>query len=379
MEKVDEPITTNYLVPQGTTHLMMWFGGELPDKRIIKYRHKQKPQYQVCRDDEKKCVYVDYVKTLKEECKKMEQNGEACILVYDSKMIDNTGRQKMKDIVKDIPNCYLVDFEDFLQTALTNNIQFEGGKSFSYDYGDIIQTAKSKKISDFIEHLRALIESNKNNVKFTCKITRDCIGNLVDCARMLLLLNPSRLKQLAIDSNKEDKKTIQPKTNDFSLLYHDFDIIQKNTINKTHDNNPELKKHNYLIFTTGGMDYSSGICVENGIIFVNSLNDRNAEIENMIHKYINYEDNDVSNSNGIVNSKKFKFSNKYHCTMYEDIIYTDYRHLNNFNYQYYDEGHRTWCYKNISLNNEQHTNNKPKYELKESLDRTIKNKLKWPF
>ena len=87
---------------------------------------------------------------------------------------------------------------------------------------------KVKKISDFIEHLKTLIESNKDNMKFTSLISRDCVGNLVDCARMLLLLNPSKLKRLAIDSNKEDKKTIKPKTDDFSLLYHDFDMIQKN-------------------------------------------------------------------------------------------------------------------------------------------------------
>lgn len=227
MEKVNSLIRTNYLVPQGTTHVMMWFGGVLPDKRMIRYRPGQKLQYQAYRDNENKHVYVNYVETLKGECKKMEQKGEACILVYDSKMIDDAGKQKMKDIVKDIPNCYLVDFEDFLQTALKNNIQFESGKQFLYDH-EITQIAKSKKISDFIEHLKTLIESNKDNMKFTSLISRDCVGNLVDCARMLLLLNPSKLKRLAIDSNKEDKKTIKPKTDDFSLLYHDFDMIQKN-------------------------------------------------------------------------------------------------------------------------------------------------------
>ena len=94
MKEADNTTITNNLIPTGTTHLMMWFGGELPEKRIIEYREGQQPTYQVDRDDENRKCYVNYVETLKKECKKMEEKGEACILVYDSKMIDDAGKQK---------------------------------------------------------------------------------------------------------------------------------------------------------------------------------------------------------------------------------------------------------------------------------------------
>ena len=126
------------------------------------------------------------------------------------------------------------------------------------------------------------------------------------------------------------------------------------------------------MFSDDCMGYSCGI-IENGIIFVNSLNDRNIEIENMIHKYISYKDNNVTDGNNAINSKQHKRFKKFPCTMYDDIIFTDCKHVNNFGYQYLDEGHRTWCVQDMQLDNKQSTNNnEPQHKLKQQSDKTIK-------
>ena len=55
MKKMNNKELQNVVRP-GITHLMMWFGGELPEKRRIVYRPGQKLSYQACRDDEKTII-----------------------------------------------------------------------------------------------------------------------------------------------------------------------------------------------------------------------------------------------------------------------------------------------------------------------------------
>ena len=54
-------------------------------------------------------MYKHYRKNVK----KMEQKCEACILVHDSKMMKNNEKLELQNIVNNISNCYLVDYEDF--------------------------------------------------------------------------------------------------------------------------------------------------------------------------------------------------------------------------------------------------------------------------
>ena len=98
-------------IPTNTTHLMMWLGGRLLTKKRVFSRSKQTYTYQTASNDN--FQYVDYVQTLQEECKKMEQKCKACILVYDSKMMKNNEKLELQNIVNNISNCYLVDYEDF--------------------------------------------------------------------------------------------------------------------------------------------------------------------------------------------------------------------------------------------------------------------------
>ena len=101
----------NFDIPKNTTHLMMWLCGRMPTKKRVFLRPNQTYTYQTTSNDN--FQYVDYVKTLKGECKKMEQKGEACILVYDGKMMKNNEKLELQKIVNNISNCYLVDYEDF--------------------------------------------------------------------------------------------------------------------------------------------------------------------------------------------------------------------------------------------------------------------------
>ena len=90
---------------------MIWLGGQLPTKQRVFLRPNEKYIYQTTSNDN--FQYVDYVQTLQEECKKKEQKGEACILVYNSKMMKNNEKLELQKIVNNISNCYLVDYEDF--------------------------------------------------------------------------------------------------------------------------------------------------------------------------------------------------------------------------------------------------------------------------
>ena len=101
---------TQCSVPKGTTHLMMWIGGQIPESIDIT-KQKTKPKY--CKEEGFLRYSVDYIETLKGECKEMAKKKESCILVYDSRLITPENEQKMKDTVKEIKNCYLVDYEDF--------------------------------------------------------------------------------------------------------------------------------------------------------------------------------------------------------------------------------------------------------------------------
>ena len=66
---------TNDFVPKGTTHLMMWVGGNLPTERIVEYNEKCGDyiyEDKSKRDNKLRVKTVNYVKTLKGECEKMK-------------------------------------------------------------------------------------------------------------------------------------------------------------------------------------------------------------------------------------------------------------------------------------------------------------------
>ena len=98
-------------IPTNTTHLMMWLGGRSPTKKE-------------CFQDQIKHTYIKQqamiifsmsimYKHYRKNVKKMEQKCEACILVHDSKMMKNNEKLELQNIVNNISNCYLVDYEDF--------------------------------------------------------------------------------------------------------------------------------------------------------------------------------------------------------------------------------------------------------------------------
>ena len=229
--------------------------------------------------------FVNYVKTLQGECKKMKDKDEACILVYDSKMITEKEQENFKEIVKDIPNCFLVDYEDFVAKIDHNQIydKPEKVRVFATNESQEKDITPTKNTQwDFIEDINKSIQDNIKTQNFDPNLCRRSIGNLVDCMRMLLLLHPSKLKSLAIGSNKE-KSELLLNPSDFSLLYHDFDMIQKtDEINTSYGNLIDDKKTSLMFWRV-----SDDCGLENGLILVNSLNDRNADIENIILHYIN--------------------------------------------------------------------------------------------
>ena len=73
------------------THLMIWVGSVLPESRNISWRdsviHYPANNKEDNTSERGKYSFVNYVRTLQGECQKMKNKNEACILVYDSKMI----------------------------------------------------------------------------------------------------------------------------------------------------------------------------------------------------------------------------------------------------------------------------------------------------
>ncbi len=332
---MEKKSTTNFSVPKGTTHLMMWFGGALPTKQQIDGEHSFKYTYPSSNSGEDICV--DYVKTLQGECKKMAEKNEACILVYSSKMLENKNEEKkqLKDVVKDIPNCYLVDYDDYIKNIA--DIPLKQEVAFKFDVGTINKKSKYTKISDFKEHINKLIEYHfANPEKNADQVERNSLGNIVDCARLLLLLQPKVLKNLAIQTNN-NKKTFLPNSNDSTLLYHDFDIIQNNVLQK---DNIGAKKfpENIELCCCKPQDNADSTKFENGIIFANSQNDRNEIIENIIHMYMNQ----MSEYTPLSDPKAI-----FPCMQDEKRVV-----INDFSNQFIDEGHRTWKKNRKTKNND---------------------------
>ena len=335
MENEEETSTElDLLVPEGITHLMMWFGGGLPREKQISvhyWKSGEKPAYESNREREyiyskyekdkviEQYAFIDYAETLRGECKKMQAKNEACILVYDSRMITKKEDEiELKKIVENIPNCYLVDYEDFIKKLDKN------------------------EYPDFVKDIDDMINANKQKRNHNTTLKGATIGNLVDCVRMLLLLKPRKLKELAIEKNPNKSalksSSIKQDPMAFCLLYHDFDMIQttkgddivkqnvllRETKKKDNvDNDDDIL--NYKLVFCSSMDHGSSKSVENGIIFANSKNDKNTELENMISGYMSlvpYEKKGVS--------------------MYDDVIANMYKCRNNFARQFFDEGHRTW-------------------------------------
>ena len=325
--------TKNYLVPNGTTNLMMWIGGALPNDKKVLWKNKTgKPTY--CNNGIENSsydfAYVDYVATLQGECKKMEQNGEACIFVYDGKMMNNEEEQKMKNIVKNIPNCYLVDYEKYIENISKNELTFKKGN-------------QEVKQSDFIKHIDSIIMKNQKQKIFNGNLTRESIGNLVDCMRMLLLLHTQTLKKIAKENNPEKEQTLL-KEDDFCMLYRDLDVIKNENIENTSTNiNTEKKliEHSFVCCDNMNGIGKSKKDKENGILFVNSRDDRNNTIEDII---INYLTNTSSISMFRVISKK-------------NIC------VNNFTKQFTDEGHRSWRIKDLQKTQTNTNNRQPTFEL----------------
>ena len=307
----EETKKSKYLVPEGTTHLMMWVGGALPTSRIINYNSlcgigkDKKYEYEdVNKRYEDTRTVVDYVKTLQGECFKMQKKGESCVLVYDSKMVNNESKEQLKKIVEKIPNCYLVDYEDFAQ-------QLKQDKNIP----------DSKTINSFIDHIDEIIECIKEYPNFDSDLNSIYnIGNLVDCMRMLLLLCPGKLNEIA---NQQGKKTLNNK--DCHLLYHDFDMLQKEDVELKKSEQTKFPENDaqQLLFFSKPMEGDSGIVFENGVIFARSPNNSNDHVTDIITSYLNCLS--CKNKKGL----------------YDNIDYASIK-INDFSEQYRNEGHRAW-------------------------------------
>ena len=357
---------TNYLVPEGTTHLMIWLGGALPEKRKVAYdNYRPIKEYRYLRGNSSESNYriVNYVNTLQGECGIMAEKNEACILVYDSKMVNEEEKKQLEKTVNDIPNCYLVDYEDFIKQ--TDDIEFDKNQIFC----DNRIKSHYNHLSDFIKNIDQLVEHNKEEIDTGYgNLTIPSLGNLVDCIRLLLLLQPQKVKQLAIDKNKYNK-TVKPNMNDFTLLYHDFDVIQDTNVKKKTNLSKKVQE-NCLIFCKP-MGNSSNSTYENGIIFANSEKNRNQFIENIIHKYIN---------ENFLNVNKYLSKNGKNLAanpIYDLVIEIGNIKMNDFRNQYIDEGHRSWIIKNdISKNDISEIEYKKIKEINEDNKRSDKRKIK---
>lgn len=311
----------NYRVPKGTTHLMMWIGSGLPTERTIHYQNKDgsKLAYEDTNKRNGERAVVDYVATLEGECKKMQDKGDSCILVYDSRMIRQNDKKEMEKIVKDIPNCYLVDYKDYVE-ELKKGEDFEFKGLTEVDNGRVM-SLKCKQ-SEFIKDIDDNITYNSETDGISM-LKKYSIGNLVDCMRILLLLHPGKLKKLA--NEKNDKKVKNLDCEDYTLLYHDFDMIQPDQEvykNNQQDNDDEIKKEQALFGKN--MGNGCGTDKENGLIWVNSVDDRNSVLENMISNYLygpicNENDRKIYDHANLANA-------------------------NNFKGQFSDESHQSWQY-----------------------------------
>ena len=322
-----------YCVPKGITHLMIWVGSCLPKAReVTSVNHKKTPfTYQI--ETEKGC-YVDYVKTLKEECKKMKEKGETCILVYSRSFINIMDVVNMNRIIDKIENCYLVKYEDFVDKIKDEDIKIENKSIQLRMYGGESRDYKCTTCTqkDFIDHINEIISNimlkkTPEEQIYSNLLYKSCIGNLVDCMRMLLLAHPSKLKQCAIESQKSrrpPKQTLNIK--DFSLLYHDFDMIQIDTTTKSEQDGVFSKTEPQLIFLKP-QENSACSYLENGLILANSPKDRNLTIEEIWFSYMNAQKN----------------------VSIFDIIQAGTRTVMNCDGQWKEEGHRSWCIKPQSL------------------------------
>ncbi|MBR1428760.1 MAG: hypothetical protein IJ590_00720 [Rickettsiales bacterium] len=311
----------NYRVPKGTTHLMMWIGSGLPTEREVHYQNENgKPlTYEDTKKRNGERAVVNYVATLKGECEKMNKKGDSCILVYDSRMIRQNDKKEMEKIVEKIPNCYLVDYKDYVE-ELKKGEDFEFKGLTEVDNGRVM-SLKCKQ-SEFIKDIDDNITYNSETDGISM-LKKYSIGNLVDCMRILLLLHPGKLKKLA--NEKNDKKINKLDCKDYTLLYHDFDMIQPDQEvykNNQQDNDDEIKKEQALFGKN--MGNGCGTDKENGLIWVNSVDDRNSVLENMISNYL---------YGPICNENDRKI-----------YSHADLANANNFKGQFSDESHQSWQY-----------------------------------
>ena len=319
-----------YCVPKGITHLMMWIGSVLPKSRKVRPMDNKDLSYTYQRKTEKDC-YIDYVETLKKECEKMKAKGETCILVYSRSFINIMDVVNMNRIIDKIENCYLVEYEEFVNEIKTEDTNIDAKSIQSNMYDNSTQACICKKTTekDFIEHIHKIKLANIQKINYSNFAYDNSLGNLVDCMRMLLLAHPSKLKQVAIQSYQRKKYPVKQKdkldTGDFSLLYHDFDMIQINTekTELSEQGGNFDKEKSQLIFLKIQEKNSKDAHLENGLILANSPKDKNVEIEQILFDYMN--------------TTKVK-------GMYHTIISGN-RTVMNCNEQWKDEGHRSWYVK----------------------------------
>jgi len=313
----------NYRVPKGTTHLMMWVGSGLPRERTIHYQNKDgsKLAYEDTKKRNGEMAVVNYVATLEGECQKMQNKGDSCILVYDSRMIRQKDKQELEKIVEGIPNCYLVDYKDYVEELKKEkDLEFKGSTKV---YDGRVMSLKCKQ-SEFIKDIDDNITYNSETDGISM-LKKYSIGNLVDCMRILLLLHPGKLKKLVNQQNKSKKARL--KEEDYTLLYHDFDMIQPDQEvykNNQQDNDDKIRKEQALFGKN--MGNGCGPDNENGLIWVNSKQDRNEVLENMISNYL---------YGPICNENDRKI-----------YSHVNLANANNFKGQFSDESHQSWEYAN---------------------------------
>ena len=154
------------------THLMVWVGSVLPESRKVSWQDTMQYQANNTADNTSEIdqySFVNYVKTLQGECKKMKDKDEACILVYDSKMITEKEQENFKEIVKDIPNCFLVDYEDFVAKIDHNQIydKPEKVRVFATNESQEKDITPTKNTQwDFIEDINKSIQDNIKTQNF---------------------------------------------------------------------------------------------------------------------------------------------------------------------------------------------------------------------
>ena len=211
-------------MPKNMPHLMMWFGGKIP------------PEAKAANGET-----YNYVDIFKEQAETLAKDGAPLIFLYSKRLLGEYPEEALKtnkEIIDSIPNCFAVDY-DALQAAIPDGKSFNVDTEWKLNPSDAHSYAAKPDAEKFTykdikTELDKCIKTYKvegnpplqdNNM-----VPRFGIGNIVDIARLVALLNQDTLMDLAKSQN--ENKNSEWLSDSQGMLYHDFDVKIKDRIPK---------------------------------------------------------------------------------------------------------------------------------------------------